>query len=388
MSLKSKQLLVQQKKSDILVIAKIENSLGVQNFDAIVQVADGIMVARGDLGVELPLEQVPTLQKMMIRKCFQSGKPVITATQMLESMIKNPRPTRAEVSDVANAIYDSTSAIMLSGETAVGQYPILTVKTMRSIVEEAEKGFNYLEFFHSQSKGEYNDVSNSVAIATVSTLYSGKAGAVFVFTNSGRSARLVSRFRPEMPILALTPHQRVYHQLSLNWGVIPVEPAPSSNIRDAFEVVTGFALKKGIIQRGDLVVLTAGAPFGISGTTNMVLVESIGDVLVRGKPRAGKKVHGKVVIVYSSDEKKHSPLNGQIAVISRCDPSYLPLLEQALAIILQNASEDTASERYAIEISTRRGIPLLTRVDGAMVLLTEGESVTLDPTKGVVYRGK
>lgn len=273
--LEIKRLLAQQNRKDVLVIAKIENSLGVQNFDQIIQVADGIMVARGDLGVELPLREVPRLQKMMIRKCYQAGKPVITATQMLESMIKCPRPTRAEVSDVANAIYDSTSAVMLSGETAVGAYPIETVKMMRSIVEEAEKDFNYEDFFNHGSQMDFHDISNAVALASVKTAYSAQAKGIFCFTNSGFTARLVARFRPKMPIVAVTSNPKVYHQMALNWGVIPIEPSVTKNVHEAMGVASEFALKMDMVQSGDLVVVTAGAPFGISGTTNMMLVESI-----------------------------------------------------------------------------------------------------------------
>lgn len=385
--LEIKTLLAKQKKSEIIVIAKIENSLGVHHFDGIVQVADGIMVARGDLGVELPLREVPRLQKMMIRKCYQAGKPVITATQMLESMIKNPRPTRAEVSDVANAIYDSTSAVMLSGETAVGQYPIETVKMMKSIVQEAEKDFNYREFFNRDSRTDFNDVSNSVALASVKTAYSAQARSIFCFTNSGFTARVVSRFRPEMPIVVLTPHRKIYHQMAINWGVIPVEPAPASNVQEAVLITSCFALKKGIVRYGDLVVVTAGAPFGVSGTTNMMLVESIGDVLVRGHSRPGRRIHGKVTLLHAPDEKRHGETRDRIVVISRCDDSYLPLFKHALGVVLQNYPEDVDSEQYLLQVAKMLDIPILTRADGAMSLLTEGQIVTLDPHKGIVYKG-
>ena len=382
-----KGLLIEQGKSDIIVIAKIENSLGVQNFDSIVHVADGIMVARGDLGVELPLKRVPSLQKMMIRKCYQAGKPVVTATQMLESMIKNPRPTRAEVSDVANAIYDSTSAVMLSGETAVGQYPIETVKMMKSIVEEAEKDFPYQDFFYRDSRTDYNDISTSVALATVKTAYSTKARAVFIFTNSGFTARAVSRFRPEMPIMALTPLAKTYHQMSLTWGVVPVDPVQVNNVHEAFSAVSCFALRKGLMRYGDLVVVTAGTPFGVTGTTNMMMVDSIGDVLVRGHPGPGKKIHGKVAIVHSADEKNLSSTIDRIVVISQCDDSYLHLLKHAIGIVLQNHPEDSASEKHAALVAKTLDIPLLTRADGAWNQLQDGQLVTLDPQKGIVYKG-
>lgn len=382
-----KKLLVKQGKSEILVIAKIENSLGVQNFDAILQAADGIMVARGDLGVELPLPDVPHLQKMMIRKCVQLSKPVVTATQMLESMIKNPRPTRAEVSDVANAIYDSTSAIMLSGETAVGQYPIETVKMMKSIVEQAEKDFQYRTFFEREARTDYIDVSSSVALAAVKTAYSADAKAIFAFTSSGFTARLISRFRPEMPIVALSANIKTYHQLAFNWGLIPVDPEKSNNVQEAFATASCFALKRKIVHYGDLVVLTAGSPFGISGTTNMMIVDSIGDVVVRGKKGSGKRIHGKVLLIHSAHEHKPEEVKDRIAVLSYCDPSYLSLLKYALGIVLQNHPEDSGSEREAFQIAKTLNIPIVVRGDGAMSLLHDGQLVTIDPDKRIIFKG-
>jgi len=383
-----KQLLAEHGKSDILVVAKIENSQGVQNFDSILQAADGIMVARGDLGVELPLKQVPSLQKMMIRKCCQVGKVVVTATQMLESMIKNPRPTRAEVSDVANAIYDATSAVMLSGETAVGQYPIETVKMMKGIVEEAEKNFNYREFFHQYSNIDYHDVASSVSLAAVRTAYSAQAKSLFVFTHSGATARLVSRFRPGMPIVVLTPRFKTYHQLALNWGIIPALPTETKNVQEALKATEAFALETGIVEYGDLVVIMAGVPFGISGTMNTIIVDSIGNVLVRGQSGTGSKVQGKVALVHSPEEYKNKKLAvGCIAVIADCNDTYFALLKNALAIILQNHPSDIESEKHAIRLGKTLDIPVLLRADGAMGLLKEGQTVTLDLEKGVVYLG-
>jgi len=270
-----KKLLNDQDKPDIAVIAKIENRQGVQNFDSIVQVADGIMVARGDLGVELPLTQVPRLQKMMIRKSYLSAKPCVTATQMLESMMVNPRPTRAETSDVANAIYDSTSAVMLSGETAIGSYPVQVVKVMKAIIQEAEDDFSYYDFFKQSSQRGFYDVPSSVAQASINTAYSSNAKAIFAFTTSGSTARLLSRMRPEMPIIAMTPNPKVYHQLAVSWGVIPLLCQDAHTIEEAKKKISEYALEKGIVQLGDLVVITAGTPFGQPGTTNMMIVDSI-----------------------------------------------------------------------------------------------------------------
>lgn len=269
-----KRLLTEEKKPDILVIAKIENCEGVQNFDSIVQTADGIMIARGDLGVEVPLSHVPRLQKMMIRKSYLAGKPVVTATQMLESMINNPRPTRAETSDVANAIYDSTSAVMLSGETAIGRYPVETVHVMRSIVQEAEMDFNYRAFFDQHAPLVYHDVPSAVTLATVKTAYSSNVKAIFAFTRGGATARLLSRLRPKMPIIAMTPNPKCFNQLAFNWGVIPYLSEPCKTIDEGFEKISSFALDNQLVSYGDLVVMTAGTPFGVSGTTNIMIVES------------------------------------------------------------------------------------------------------------------
>jgi pyruvate kinase len=382
-----KKLLTESKKSDILIIAKIENCEGVQNFDSIVQAADGIMIARGDLGVEVPLSQVPRLQKMMIRKSYLAGKPVVTATQMLESMIHNPRPTRAETSDVANAIYDSTSAVMLSGETAIGKYPVETVHVMRSIVEEAEDDFNYRAFFDQHAPLVYHDVPSAVTLATVKTAYSSHAKAIFAFTRGGSTARLLSRLRPKMPIIAMTSNEKSFHQLAFNWGVTPYLSEPCYSLADGFQKISAFALEHQLLTYGDLVVMTAGTPFGISGTTNMMIVESIGDVLVRGHIGYGEKVHGNIAIVLSPDSKKPYAVKDQLIVVAQCDESYLPLLRESAGIILQNHINDVASEKYAKKIALTLGKPILLRADAACRILKEGQLVTLDPEKALVYKG-
>lgn len=382
-----KKLLTEEKKPDILVIAKIENSEGVQNFDNIVQAADGIMIARGDLGVEVPLSHVPRLQKMMIRKSYLAGKPVVTATQMLESMINNPRPTRAETSDVANAIYDSTSAVMLSGETAVGRYPIETVDVMRSIIEEAEADFNYRAFFDQHAPLIYHDVPSAVTLATVKTAYSSNAKVIFAFTRGGSTARLLSRLRPKMPIIAMTALEKSFHQLAFNWGVIPFYNPDCKSIDEAFHRTSAFALEQHFVSYGDLVVVTAGTPFGVSGTTNMMIVESIGDVLVRGHIGYGQRIHGNVAIVLAPEAKAPYEVKDQILVIAKCDESYDHLLCEAGGIILQNHINDVTSEKYAKKAALNLGKPILLRADAACSILKEGQLVTLDPDKALVYKG-
>ena len=382
-----KNLLAKENKPDTLVIAKIENHEGVENVDNIIQVADGVMIARGDLGVEVPLSKVPKLQKDMIRKSNLAGKISVTATQMLESMIRNPRPTRAEVSDVANAIYDSTSAIMLSGETAIGKYPIKAVQMMKSIVREAESDFDYRSFFQLHSTVIYNDVPSSVTLASVKTAYSSHAKAIFAFTSSGSTARLLARLRPEMPIVAMTPLEKCYHQLSLTWGVIPYLGDDSKSFLDAFPKIGSFALDQNIVSFGDLVVVTAGSPFGVVGTTNMMIVENIGDVLVRGHKGYGSRVHGKVRMVLSLEGVEPFFVRGKVIIIPQCDNSFLPFIQESAGVILQNHIDDEASEIFAMDVAKEYDKPLIVRADAAFYILKEDQLVTLDPEKALVYKG-
>ena len=382
-----KKLLEEEGKSDILVIAKIENREGVQNIDSIIQAADGLMVARGDLGVELPLMQVPRLQKMMIRKCYLAGKPSVTATQMLESMMNSPRPTRAEASDVANAIYDSTSAAMLSGETAVGSYPIEAVRMMNAIIVETEKDFNYYEFSRNSTVRIYPDVPSSVTLASIKTAYSSNAKAIFAFTTSGSTARLLSRLRPEMPILAMTSNPKVYHQMALNWGVVPLLCQESKTIEDSYKRLSTFALEQGYVKYGDLVVVTAGSHFGHSGTTNMIIVDSIGDVLVRGNEGIGPTVSGKIAILNSFENVKDYDVKGKILLITSFHENLVPLLKYVKGVILQNHVDDVESE-WALKGSAEKlHLPVIFRAEGASSVLRNELLVTLDPEQAIVYKG-
>lgn len=273
--LEIKKLLQKSGHPDVLVLAKIESTHGVKNIDSIIEVSDGIMVARGDLGVAMPLKCVPRLQKMIIRKSYVAAKPCIIATQMLESMIRNPRPTRAEVSDVANAIYDSTSAVMLSGETSMGNHPIEVVKVMKSIIKETEEDFDYYNFFRYNAQHTFEDISFSVTQASITTAYCTKAKAIFSLTSSGTTARLLSRLRPKMPIVAMTNNPMVYHQLALCWGVIPVLSSEVTDLETAKAKLSEFSLEHKLVEKGDLVVITAGATYRTNCVTNMMIVDSI-----------------------------------------------------------------------------------------------------------------
>lgn len=383
-----KRLLSRFKRPDMLVLAKIESTEGVRNFDSILQVADGIMVARGDLGVEVPLSQVPRLQKMMIRRCNFVGKPVVTATQMLESMMNNPRPTRAEVSDVANAIYDGTSAVMLSGETAVGQYPQETVSIMRGIIAEAEQDFDYRTFFESHSKMTYHDIPSALTLATVKTAYSLEAKAIFTFSHSGSTARLLSRLKPKMPIVALTPDESTYHQLALSWGVTPVMcDQPCATVDDAFTYASTWGLDHGVVTYGDLVVLTAGSPFWVPGTSNTILIDSIGDVLVRGAKGFGPRAHGIVALIPGVTGSKSYAVRGCILVLSSFDESLIPLIHESAGVIFQTPQDDTQAEERLMEVCKLEGKTVITGVDSAFRVLREKQLITIDPDKAIVYKG-
>ena len=269
-----REILENNNATHIQIISKIENQEGVENLDEILQVSDGLMVARGDLGVEVPTEEMPIIQKDMIRKCNELGKPVITATQMLDSMIRNPRPTRAEVTDVANAIYDGTDAIMLSGETAAGKYPVEAVKTMATIAKRTEETLKYNELLKKR-KIEDVTVTNAISYATCTTSADLNAKAIISFTTSGHTARMVSKFRPQCPIIATTEDEGVMRRLALVWGVYPVKTSHVGNTDDLFTTSIASAKEKKYLENGDLVVITAGVPSGISGTTNLIKVHTI-----------------------------------------------------------------------------------------------------------------
>lgn len=258
------------------IIAKIENRQGLENIDEIIDVADGIMVARGDLGVEVPFEEIPSIQKMIIEKVYKAGKIVVTATQMLESMIENPRPTRAEITDVANAIYDGTSAIMLSGESAVGKHPVEAVETMDRIAKTTESDINYVERFnYFYERPSNNDVTSAISHATVTTAHDLNAVAIVTVTKSGTTARMISKFRPYTLIVGATTDERVYRQLVLSWGVMPVMCEIKNNTDELFDHAVEVSKNAGVLKQGDIAVITAGIPLGISGTTNMLKVHEV-----------------------------------------------------------------------------------------------------------------
>ena len=270
-----RNLLSEHGDNDMKILAKIENRQGVDNIDEILAVSDGVMVARGDMGVEIPIQEVPAIQKLIIKKVYNAGKIVITATQMLDSMMNNPRPTRAETTDVANAIYDGTSAIMLSGETAAGKYPIEAVQTMSRIAERTEMDINYKRRFLDHHRKSRTDITEAVCHATCMTAYDLESNCILTVTKSGRSARMISRFRPDCMIVAGSTEEKVVRQLNMSWGVTPVLIKEKEHVLELFDYAVEVAKKKGLVKKDDVVVITSGVPLGKSGTTNMIKVHTV-----------------------------------------------------------------------------------------------------------------
>lgn len=273
--LEIRELLERNNATHIQIISKIENQQGVDNLDEILEVSDGLMVARGDLGVEIPAEDVPLVQKRMIEKCNRAGKPVITATQMLDSMQRNPRPTRAEASDVANAIFDGTDAIMLSGETAAGKYPVESVLTMSRIAEKAESALEYREIFLKQSNAQQTTVTEAISQSVANSALELNAKAIITSTETGYTARMVSKYRPKAPIIAVTTEDQTLRRLALNWGVNPVKGQVATSTDEMFDNAMRGGLDSGLVKEGDLVVITAGIPLGRSGSTNLIKIGQV-----------------------------------------------------------------------------------------------------------------
>lgn len=375
--------ILEEHNSDIHIISKIENQEGVDNLEEILKVSDGLMVARGDLGVEIPVEEVPLAQKLMIESCNRAGKPVITATQMLDSMMRNPRPTRAEASDVANAIFDGTDAIMLSGETAAGKYPEESVKTMAQIAERAEQAVRYEEILGKKTFSPKASITDSISSATCSTAQNLGASAIITSTQSGFTAKMVSKYRPKCPIIAVTPDERVVRKLVLTWGVFPVLGNQTDNTDDMIQEAIMTSLEAKYIKDGDLVIITAGVPVGMAGTTNLLKVHVVGDVVVKGTGIGNNPVHGAVIVAKTAKDLANKKGSGDILVTISTDRDLVPNLEGVRAIV---AEEGGLTSPTAI-IGLSKGIPVIVGASGAASMLKDGEEVTVDPQRGLVYRG-
>lgn len=367
----------------IRIIAKIENAEGVQNIDDIVRETHGIMVARGDMGVEIDMQDLPVIQKRLIKKTYRAGKVVITATQMLDSMIRNPRPTRAETTDVANAIYDGTSAIMLSGETAIGKYPVETVKTMASIAERTENDIDYVKRLERMNFDSRMDVTNAISHATCTTAHDLRASAIIALTYSGGTAMQLSRFRPSCPIIAPTLSVKARRQLNLSWGVIPIMSEARSNTDELFDHAVECAQKTGLIKDGELVVITGGAPMGVAGTTNIMKVHLVGHILVSGKGLDALNTTANVCVATSYDDLKKNFCDGDIVVTNNITKDMISILKKAAGII----SEETGEANNASVLAAALDIPVIVAAAGATKVLKSGTTITMDAKCGLVYSG-
>lgn len=367
--------------SRMRIIAKIENQEGVSNLPEILDAADGIMVARGDMGVEIDFAEIPLIQKNMIARCVACGKPVITATQMLDSMMENPRPTRAEITDVANAIYDGTSAIMLSGETAAGRYPVESVKTMDAIARRTESDINHVKRMTQMAGGRNRlSVAAATAHAACTTAQEIGADAILTVSQRGTTARLVSRFHPGTPIIACLLDQQVRRQMALYWGVEPIMMPYASSTDELVDFAVQAAAQAGVVHEGDLVVVTAGVPVGVAGTTNMIRIQQVGGALVNAVGIGEKKASGPLCICRSTDEVAEKFQPGDVLVVPYTTNKLLPYIRQAAAVITEEASVECHTA--TIELALDK--PVIVGAAGAVQRLTDGTMVTVDCARGLV----
>lgn len=376
-----REILEKNNATDIQIISKIENQEGVDNIDEILKVSDGIMVARGDLGVEIPTEDIPVVQKMIIKKCNELAKPVITATQMLDSMMRNPRPTRAEVTDVANAIYDGTDAIMLSGETAAGKYPVEAVKTMATIAKRTEETLDYDNLLNKNAK-DNSKVTDAISHATCTTAIDLNASAIITSTSTGYTARMVSKFRPKCPIIATTNDEKIMRRLALTWGVYCVKSSNSRNTDEVIENSIQAAKEANFIKNGELVVITAGVPVGVSGTTNLIKVHVISEEVANGIGVGNQTIEGKVCII-NSQEDFEGFNEGDILVTNMTNVEMNHLIEKSSAIVTQ----DGGMTSHAAIVGLNLDKPVIVSAKEVLGLVENGEVITVDASRGVIYRG-
>ncbi len=366
--------------SDIRIIAKIENREGVANLSEILSVADGIMVARGDMGVEIDFTELPVLQKDMIAQCVAAGKPVITATQMLDSMIENPRPTRAEITDVANAIYDGTSAIMLSGETAAGKYPVEAVHTMDAIAVRTEADINHTKRMRNMAGETRLSIAAATAHAACTTAADIGADAIITVSQSGATAHLVSRFRPGTPVIACLMDERVRRQMALYWGVTPLLMPYASSTDELIDFAVRASEAAGLVKQGDLVVVTAGVPVGVSGTTNMIKIHLVGGALLNAVGIGESNASGPLCVCRAVEEVAAKFHPGDVLVIPYTTNELLPYLRQASAII----SEESGVNSHAATVGLTLGKAVIVGASGATNRLQDGTMVSVDCARGLV----
>ena len=372
--------LLEEKSSHIRIIAKIENQEGISNLGEILSAADGIMVARGDMGVEIDFTEVPSIQKNMIAQCVACGKPVITATQMLDSMMENPRPTRAEITDVANAIYDGTSAIMLSGETAAGKYPVDAVRTMDAIARRTEGEIDYAGRLRHLAGENRLSIAAATAHAACTTAMDINADAIITVSASGTTARLVSRFHPGTPVVACLVDETVQRQMALCWGVTPILMPYAGSTDELVELAMSTAEKAGLVRSGDLVVITAGVPVGVSGTTNMIQVHMVGGGLLNAIGIGQGTVTGKLCVCRTLADVDAKFRDGDILVVPYTSNALMDTIRRSAAVI----SEESGVNSHAATVGLALNKPVLVGAVNATRILKDGVLVAVDCGRGAV----
>lgn len=383
--LKIRRVLEENGGGQMHIISKIENQQGVENIDKILEASDGIMVARGDLGVEIPPEEVPLVQKILIAKANRIGKPVITATQMLESMVHSPRPTRAEANDVANAIFDGSDAIMLSGETAAGAYPLEAVATMARIALKAESAVDYAAKLANTTEPARVNITNAISMAACATAAELKTAAITTVTKSGFTARMISRYRPACPLIASTSDETVWRQMNLIWGCKPMLYTGELPRGGVFDTALEIAVKSGLLKNGDTVVSALGMPLGFSGATNTLRVDIVGDVLCKGKGVGTKRATGTARVITARDGVERTFHQGDILVTTATDSSFMPYIRKAAAIVVGPLDQNVNS--HAEVAGMALDIPVIVCNAKVVDFIPAHSLITVDAKKGFVYKG-
>ena len=376
------EILEKHNATHIQIIPKIENQEGLDNIDEILKVSQGLMVARGDLGVEIPTEEVPIAQKMLIKKCNALGKPVITATQMLDSMQRNPRPTRAEAGDVANAIFDGTDAVMLSGETAAGDYPVEAVTTMATIAIRTEEAIVGQDAFALKAYSN-TDMAEAIGQSVGHTARNLNIQTIVAATESGHTARMISKYRPKSHIVAVTFSERQRRGLALSWGVYPFVTEKPDSTDEMMELAAKVAKEEKFAKEGDLIIITAGVPVGERGTTNLMKIQLIGTKLTSGQGIGDKSVIGKAVVALSAEEAIAKATEDCILVLKNSDKDYTPAFEKAAAVIVEAGGLTS----HAAVVGIANGIPVIVGAKNVTALVQDNELITIDSRRGIIYRG-
>lgn len=376
------KILEEENATHIQIIPKIENQEGIDNIDEILKVSDGLMVARGDMGVEIPTEDVPVVQKALIKKCNALGKPVITATQMLDSMQRNPRPTRAEANDVANAIYDGTDAVMLSVETAAGDYPLEAVQTMARIAVRTEETLVNQDSFALKLYSK-TDMTEAIGQSVGHTARNLGIQTIVAATESGHTARMISKYRPKAHIVAITFSEQKARSLSLSWGVYATVADKPSSTDEMFNLASKVSQEEGYASEGDLIIITAGVPVGEKGTTNLMKIQMIGSKLVQGQGVGEEAIIAKAVVAGTAEEAVAKATEGAILVTKTTDKEYMPAIEKASALVV----EEGGLTSHAAVVAIAQNIPVIVGAADATSLINNDEVITVDPRRGIVYRG-